>query len=107
MNISSNSSSVSEARAVDTASGATAVSLSPAVALPSPEMLHLLFKMTARESSIATRVAVGESHRSISTNLGITYETARSHMKHIYDKTDVHRQSELAALLLSLSARKW
>jgi DNA-binding NarL/FixJ family response regulator len=104
-----NSSSVSEARAVDTASGATAVSLSPAVALPSPEMLHLLFKLTARESSIATRIAAtgGGTNRSIAGHLGIRYETVRSHMKHIYDKTGVHCQSELAELLLNTAARKW
>ena len=81
---------------------------SKTIALPTPEMLHLLFGLTAKESSIAIHVATtGGSNRSIASHLGIAYETVRSHMKHIYDKMDVHRQSELAALLWKVSARKW
>ena len=107
MSISSNSHPVSTAMASDTASGATAVSLSPAVAPPDQRMMRLMFKLTAREIAIASRIATtGESNRSIASHLGIRYETVRSHMKHIYDKTGVHCQRELSALLLHMSAKK-
>ena len=50
---------------------------------------------------IGSGVAVGEA----SKKLGITEETARSVLKHVFSKTGVSRQSELVALLSRMVLR--
>jgi DNA-binding CsgD family transcriptional regulator len=57
------------------------------------------FRLTAAESRLALRLLTGESVRSAAAALGITYESARSHLKSIFHKTGTHRQGELIVLL--------
>lgn len=63
------------------------------------DAIRTLFGLTAAESRLALRLLTGESLRSTAAALGITYESARSHLKSIFHKTGTHRQGELIALL--------
>src|ERR1019366_3734951 len=94
---------VKEIMARSTAGGGKLIvskSLQTPAPLPTPEVLRERFKFTGRESAIAIHFAAGGDGRSAAESLGISYETIRSHLKHIYDKTDVHRRRDLVDLLL-------
>ena len=70
---------------------------------------HLLvdtFGLTPAEARLAARLVTGEALEQIADELRITKETARYELKSVFRKTDVHRQSELVALLYSLLRAK-
>ncbi|MBN9087895.1 MAG: helix-turn-helix transcriptional regulator [Reyranella sp.] len=71
--------------------------------VPDSALMARAFGLSPAESRIATLVAGGLSPRQAADELGIVYETARAHLKAVFDKTGTHRQSELVALLLRLS----
>ena len=56
------------------------------------------FALTPAEIQLLELLGTGENPRSAAEQLGISYETARSQLKAIFAKTDVHRQAELVAL---------
>ena len=59
------------------------------------------FKFTRREADLAILLAKGEKLDLAAQHLGVSLETARSHLKSLFNKTDTHRQVELVRLLLS------
>jgi DNA-binding CsgD family transcriptional regulator len=61
------------------------------------------YGFTPAEWDVARRLAAGARLVRIATELGITLNTVRGHLKHIYAKAGVHRQAELVARLLSES----
>lgn len=61
----------------------------------SPEMLKAVWNLTFSESRIALCLASGCSLRECADKFFITYETARSHLKNIFMKTEAHSQNEL------------
>lgn len=61
------------------------------------------FKLTPRETTIATALGEGRSPEDIAESLDISRQTVRVHMRTLFDKMDVSRQSEVAATLLSLA----
>jgi DNA-binding CsgD family transcriptional regulator len=63
------------------------------------------FGLTAAEARLALRLLAGESVRDAAHALGITYESARSRLKSIFQKTGTHRQGELIALLARTASR--
>jgi DNA-binding CsgD family transcriptional regulator len=67
--------------------------------MPPDEALRVAFDLTTAEARLAGRLGTGESLDDAADTLGIAKETARCHLKQIFDKTSVHRQSELVALL--------
>lgn len=72
--------------------------------LPDPEFLTKLFKFTSQEKNIAILLTKGMDLKEISKELKISLHTVRTHLKHIYSKTNTARQAELMKLLLSLPA---
>jgi DNA-binding CsgD family transcriptional regulator len=60
--------------------------------------LAAAFALTGRESEIATLIAGGRNPAGVAAALGIGVGTVRNHLKRIFEKTDTHRQSELATL---------
>ena len=66
------------------------------------EVLNRAFGLTRAEVRLTARLANGELLSDIAEALEITKETARSRLKSVFRKTDVHRQGELVALLASL-----
>lgn len=69
---------------------------------PIAEILRSAFGLTAAEARLAAEMASGDAVEDAAVRLGITKETARNHLKSIFQKTAVHRQSELVALMAKL-----
>ena len=74
------------------------------VSLP-PHDLEELFGLTPAESQIAALLAGGDRLDLTAEKLGVTTGTARTHLKHMFEKTGAGRQSELSRLLQTLHAR--
>ena len=64
------------------------------------ELLQLAYGLTAKESLAAVSVLDGLSPDEISTVLGVSIHTTRTHLKRIYEKIGVKGQTELVARLL-------
>ena len=71
--------------------------------LEAPEILAHMFGLTGKEAQVAARLAEGKSIEQLAGELGMRYETARTHMRHIFDKTSTSRQSELVSLIARIS----
>ena len=62
-----------------------------------------LYGLTAKEIDIAVLLAKGQDLRTVAVTLGISYQTARSHLRSIFAKTDMHRQSDVVRAVLNTS----
>jgi DNA-binding CsgD family transcriptional regulator/PAS domain-containing protein len=69
---------------------------------PPKELLRTLFGLTNGEADVALRVARGEGLAPISEELSVSVATVKTHLQHVFDKTDTHRQAELVRLLTAL-----
>jgi DNA-binding CsgD family transcriptional regulator/PAS domain-containing protein len=70
---------------------------------PSATLLRRLFGLTRSEAEVAVRIARGGDVKEIAEELSVSLATVRTHLQHVFDKTDTHRQSELVRRLLTLS----
>ena len=70
-------------------------------AKPPEEALRLSFALTPAEARLAIRMSSGATLETVADELNITKDTARNQLKVVFQKTDVHRQAELVALLAS------
>src|SRR5215472_5840266 len=59
------------------------------------------YGLTAAEARLATALAEGATLEQAALALEITRNTARTHLKHIFEKTGTNRQSALVRLLLA------
>jgi DNA-binding CsgD family transcriptional regulator len=73
-----------------------------AVGAPDIRVLSGLFDLTPSEARVARMIAGGKSVENIAVEFGISLETVRSHLKKVFLKTGVSRQSELVAMLSGL-----
>jgi DNA-binding CsgD family transcriptional regulator len=64
------------------------------------EVVRQLFDFTRAEALLATALARGQSLDEAASELGITRNTARAHLRAIFSKTGVSRQAELVRLVL-------
>ncbi len=67
--------------------------------------LARLYGLTARELEIALLLSQGCNLRSAAAALGMSYQTARFHLRNTFSKADVHRQSDLVRMVLHASPR--
>ena len=65
------------------------------------DLLQRHFGLTQAEARVALHLVAGETLRSAEVKLSITYETARTHLKNIFNKTGTSRQAELLVVILS------
>lgn len=72
---------------------------------PDTRVICGLFDLTPAEGRIARRIVGGESAGNVASSLGISHETVRTHLKSIYRKTGVNRQSQLVSLLSGIPGR--
>jgi DNA-binding CsgD family transcriptional regulator len=72
--------------------------------LISSEIVRQLFGFTKAEASVATLLAEGLSVEDVSDKLDISVHTARAHLRALYSKTGVSRQTELVLLILRSAA---
>jgi DNA-binding CsgD family transcriptional regulator len=93
---------VGETRDIFTHARALLVVLDPdARPMPPEEALRAAFGLTSAEARLAARLGTGESLDDAAEALAIAKETARYHLKQVFDKTGA--QSELVALLARLA----
>lgn len=69
---------------------------------PPQEALNISFALTPAEARLAIRICSGEALESVADQLCISKDTVRNQLKSVFQKTGVHRQSELVALLAAL-----
>jgi DNA-binding CsgD family transcriptional regulator len=67
-----------------------------------PEELVTLFGLTIREAEVAGLIGTGRSTSQAATALSLTEHTIRHHLKAIFSKLHISRQSELVALVTKL-----
>jgi len=65
-----------------------------------PEALGQLYGLTATEAQLASLLAQGLTLEQAASLRGITYETARTYLKGLFEKMGCHRQAELVSLLV-------
>jgi DNA-binding NarL/FixJ family response regulator len=68
------------------------------------DLLRRLYGLTRAEAILASAMMQGKSVERSCLELGISTNTARTHLKRIFCKTDTSRQGELISLLLSSPA---
>lgn len=66
-----------------------------------PEAIRDLFQLTRMEARLAVALADGRALTDAADSLGIAHNTARAHLRAIFAKTGVRRQSQLVHLLRS------
>jgi DNA-binding CsgD family transcriptional regulator len=59
------------------------------------DLLRCHFGLSPAEARLALRLITGETLRSAAAKLSISYETARTQLKNIFNKTGTCRQAEL------------
>jgi DNA-binding CsgD family transcriptional regulator len=69
---------------------------------PPKMLIRRLFGLTNAEADVALRVMRGDGLNPISAELALSRATVNTHLQHIFDKTDTHRQAELVRLLLGI-----
>jgi DNA-binding CsgD family transcriptional regulator len=62
------------------------------------------FALTKREIEVVSLLVTGSDLTSLARQLQISYQTARSHMKSIFSKMDIHSQAQLAVIVLRLNS---
>jgi DNA-binding CsgD family transcriptional regulator len=70
---------------------------------PTAALLRRLYPLTEAEAQVALHVMHGANLKQIAEESSISRTTVRTHLQHVFDKTDTHRQAELVRLLLALS----
>jgi len=64
-------------------------------------MLRRMYGLTPAEARVAAMLTDGKTLSNVCEKLNIKPNTARTHLKHIFSKTETNRQSELVTLILS------
>jgi DNA-binding CsgD family transcriptional regulator len=67
---------------------------------PDLEVLSGLYGLTKAEAEVALRVLDGTGVGPIADGLFLSLSTVRTHLQHVFHKTNTHRQAELVRLLL-------
>ncbi len=66
-----------------------------------PAVLRQLFGFTQAEASLAMQLAKGDSLEQAAAEQSIRYNTARAHLRSMFEKTGVTRQAELVRILVN------
>jgi DNA-binding CsgD family transcriptional regulator len=66
---------------------------------PTADRIKLLYGLTPAEAAFAIEIAKGDGIQACADRLGISRSTARTHLFHVFRKTDTSRQAELVRLL--------
>ena len=66
-----------------------------------PEVLAAMYSLTHSEAELVRLLATGMSLEEAAEGRGVSVNTARSHLKHVFAKTGTSRQGELVRLVLS------
>jgi DNA-binding CsgD family transcriptional regulator len=69
---------------------------------PPKVLLRRLFGFTSGEADVALLMLRGSGLKPIAADLALSMATVKTHLHHIFTKTDTHRQAELVRLLLGV-----
>ncbi|ETW21639.1 DNA-binding protein [Mycobacterium gastri 'Wayne'] len=69
---------------------------------PPAALLRRLYHLTKAEADVALQMVHGADAKQISDELSVSVTTVRTHLQHVFEKTDTHRQVELVRVLLGL-----
>jgi len=69
--------------------------------VPEVEALRLLFGLTRSEARVARLLAQGTRSEAVAETLGVSVATVNFHLRNLFQKTGVTRQSELVAQVLA------
>jgi DNA-binding NarL/FixJ family response regulator len=61
---------------------------------------HVSFSLSDRERDVLSCLVKGHSYKLIAAACGISIDTVRGHIRHIYDKLHVHSKSEAVAIAI-------
>jgi DNA-binding CsgD family transcriptional regulator len=67
------------------------------------ERLQQIYGLTPAEARLAALLVEGKRLRTAAADLEISFETARTHLKRIFSKTNSESQADLVRLLLNLA----
>lgn len=70
-------------------------------ARPPQAAFQRIWGLSPSQSAVCTEILAGRTVQDIADRLAISRETARTHLKHILDRTGTRRQAELIRLLVS------
>lgn len=77
-------------------------------ALPEADALRALYGLTPMEARVLLQIATGKRRAEAAGALGISDNTAKTHLDHVYDKTGVSDQAALARMVALLgSPARW
>jgi DNA-binding CsgD family transcriptional regulator len=77
----------------------------PRQPIESPEeVLQRLFGLTGREATVLRVLVEGGDLKQAAASLGMAYETARTHVRHIMETTGARRQTDLVRMVLTSPA---
>lgn len=65
------------------------------------DVIRTLYNLSPREARIAARLVLHPELKDAAQAMGITYNTARTHLKRIYAKTNVNRLSALVHMIVT------
>lgn len=74
--------------------------------VPPESVLQACFSLSPAESRVVARLGTGASLQEVSEQLAISKETGRAHLKNVFAKLGISRQTELIALLAQIT-RFW
>ena len=69
--------------------------------MPTREALGTIYGLTPAEAEVVQLLAKGLPLDEIAADRGISLNTVRSHLKHIFSKTGTSRQGELLGLVMT------
>ena len=69
--------------------------------VPREDFLKNRFGLTPSQARLVIHLTAGHSLRSSAKALGVKYETVRSYLKWVFQKTGTHRQAELVLTVFS------
>ena len=67
-----------------------------------PELLCLSYGLTRAEARVAVAVSASQPIEQIAEALSISVNTARTHLRHVYEKTGLSSRAEFVRLLVNL-----
>jgi DNA-binding CsgD family transcriptional regulator len=70
---------------------------------PPTRLLERVYGLTNAEADVALRVLRGDGLKPVCEELSLSMATVKTHLQHVFDKTDTHRQAELVRLLLTIT----
>jgi DNA-binding CsgD family transcriptional regulator len=63
------------------------------------DQLRQLYRLTPAEAAVAMAIARGAGLQSVADELKISLTTARTHLQHVFEKTETRRQAELVRVI--------